>query len=498
MQNKQSVLYLTPKATYYNTEAEVIKQGEQIHTDLFNEDRELYTYLMYFVNSTYFSKSLIMKNLLTNSLHKPEFSHELQENSKLLDIENVLIHHALFNENITHAIKMLLQLKSSRINNSRTSKVILDFLFNRGNTDYIVIKYKKKVKDLLIHALGLKTVNEILKNTAEGIKKYNKLIRVYNNPYDLQVFHFVFDKNYEYTSEYLKEYIRVRDLFKNKTINVNEKTTLPVEVLIGFNNFFKTNIGINSLISSGNVSEKQKIQLQNTVKRHSNNVMEIKVDLNKYSIIELLKYAYNKADITIDEVAEIQSIIRNKSVELKSKLNSDNFLFNLDKTAVIVDCSDSHLGSQQTKNHPLFKNLALANIFTTDDSNIIYVGGEQNDKNLIQPLGDTNLSKGLLEAVKRGFENVIVLSDGFENVGSFDKVFKQLKTIGYNVNAIHFNPVFSPKNFTFKEISDEVFTLPFTNEQDVENLFMFYYLNTDKNKFKMLMRDKIEQLMQKE
>lgn len=493
--NKQSVLYLTPKSTYYNSEAEVIKHSEQIHAELFKEDRELYTYLLFFLNSTYFSKSLIIKNLLKNSLYKSQFADCLIENNDLLSVEDGLIQHALFNENITHALKLLLHIKKSRINNNRTTKVILNFIFNRGNADFISIKYKSKIKDLLIHALGLKSVKEVLNQTSDGKKKFKKLIQVYKNPYAMEVFQFVFDnEDFTYTSEYLKEYVRIRSLFKTKQISYQEKTTLPVEVLIGFNNYYKTNIPVPNLIFSGNVSDKQKIQLQNTVKRHTNNVVEIKLDLNKYSIIDLFKYAYNKQDITVDEVVEIKQIIDKKSKELKSHL--DDSIYNLEETAILVDCSDSNFGSEQSKNHPLFKNLALASIFKwEDEKNVFYIGGEPDKNGLIRPMGDTNLSKELLNAVQGGFKNIIVLSDGFENVGSFEKVFKQLRKIGYDLNAIHFNPVFSPKNYSFKEISEDVFTLPFTNEQDVENLFLFYLLNTDKNKFKQLMKEKVTQLL---
>ncbi len=491
MQNKQSILHLVPKSSFYNSKAEVVNKGLEIHKDLFDEDRELYTYLLYFTNSTYYAKSLIMRNLLGNSILKDANSHLLDKDPQILEIENKLFHHTLFNENITHSLKMLLSFKKDRVNNARSTKVILDFIFNRGNADFIVIKYKNKVKQLLIHALGLKTVNDILEGNNKGNKAFKKHIEVYKNPFAKEVFEFVFDKERCYTSPYLKEYVQVREDFKNNNVKLNKKVSLPIEVLSGFNNFYKRNINLAALLSVGNVSEKQKIQMQNTVKKHSNNTMELKVDLNKYSIIDLFKYMYSKQDITLDEINECHSIITKKAKDIRDGLNDAFFKVMLEKTAIIVDCSESNFGSSDSKLHPLFKNLALSHIFG-DEDNVFYVGGEVDGQGLIQPNGDTNLTRGLLESVKAGFDNIIVLSDGFENVGNFAKVHQHLKTIGYDINVIHFNPVFSPKNLSFKKLSDEIFTLPFSNEKDIENLVLFYYLETDKDKFKQLIRSKIE------
>jgi len=493
MENKQSLLYLIPKSSYYNSQKEVIEEGAALHDEMFLKDRELYTYLLYFTESTYYSKSLIVERLLANSIYKDEYKPLLASDPRLTEIEDALIFNTLFNESITHALKLLLQLKKDKINNSRTQKLIIRFIFYRGNTDFIAIKYKNKLKQLLVHALGLKTVNDILERRPEGYVKYNKLIKVYGNPYDLEVFDFVFDKDREYTSEYLKEYVKIRNDFKNNTVDLRKPVNLPKEVLEGFNNFYHRGINITTLISMGNVSNKQKIQLQNTVKRHSNNTMELQIDLTKYSIMELFKYMYNKTDITKEEINECSHIIKEKAKEIRESIK-DDFVVDLNSTAVIVDCSDSHWGSAQTKMHPFFKNMTLMKIFENDNKNNIFlVGGKTNNNGLIEPSGDTDLSSALLKVATQGYKNVIVLSDGFENVGSFDKVYKQLKNIGVDINVVHFNPVFSPKNFSFKSISDDIIAFPYTSEKDIKNIMLFYLLNTDVEAFKKVVRERIEQ-----
>ena len=491
MKNRQGVLYLIPKSSYYDSEKDMVAEGKRLHADMFNEDRELYTYLLYFKEATYYSKSLMMNNLLTNSLHKEENSELLKRDPDLLKVEDALIMHALFNENITHALKMLLTLKESRLNNSRTSRIILQFIFDRGNTDTIAIKYRNKLKQLLIHALGLRTVNEILDRTYNGVKKFEKAIAIYDNPYAMEVFEFVFGRETEFKSPKLQEYMRMKKAFENNSVDFREPTDLPIEVLIGFNNFYKTGYALTSLIGLGNLSKKQKIQMQNTVKRHSNDKMELKIDLNEYSIMELYKYMYSKKDITPEEIEECASIIEGKATELHKRIE-DNFIVDLNNTALIIDCSDSNKGSAQTKLHPFFKNITLGNVLKGDkDIAVTYVGGIKED-GLFQPSGHTDLSSALLKVAKEGYKNVIILSDGFENVNNFDKTYKQLKKIGYDLNVIHFNPVFSPKNFSFKEISPDIVAIPYTSEKDIENLMLFYLLNVDGEQFKKVMREKIE------
>lgn len=492
MDNKQSLLYLVPKSSYYNTQQEVIEEGIALHDELFRQDRELYTYLLYFTESTYYSKSLIVERLLADSIYKDKNKDLLKRDPRMPELEEALIFHALYNENITHALKLLLRLKKNRINNARTQKLILRFIFDRGNTDYIAVKYKNKIKQLLVHALGLKTVHDILEERPEGKAKFAKLIRVYGNPYDREVFDFVFDRERDYTSEYLQEYVRIREDFKNGTVDLSKPVNLPKEVLEGFNNFYRRGINLTTLISMGNVSDKQKIQLQNTVKRHSNNTMELKIDLNNYSILEILKYLYSKEDITNKEIEEGLAVIEKKAKDIRASIEND-FVMNLDDAAVIVDCSHSHSGSDQSKLHPFFKNLTLMYVFQNDaKDNVFYVGGKTEENGLIYPAGDTDLSSALLQAAKKGYRNVIILSDGFENVGNFDKVYQQLKNIGIHINTVHFNPVFSPKNFSFKSISDSIVAMPYTDEKDIKNMALFYLLNTDADTFKKVIRRRIE------
>ena len=119
---------------------------------------------------------------------------------------------------------------------------------------------------------GLKSVRYI-RAAAKGdkiIAQINKL----NPAIGLEVFDFVFDVKRQYNSPYLQEYVAVRDDFANGTVNLTHQTNLPIEVLIGFNNYYQRGLNIPALISAANISTKQKIQLEHS-KTSQHNTMEL-------------------------------------------------------------------------------------------------------------------------------------------------------------------------------------------------------------------------------
>lgn len=506
MSNIQSLLQVTPKDTFYNSKKEIIENSNKMHEELLEKDRELYTFLLYFTTSTYYSKSKIITTLLGKSLYLEE-SSLLDE---LLKYEDALIHYALFNENATHAIKMLLSLKENKINNSRTTNVILDFIFNRGNADFLCIKYRNKIKQLLIHALGLSTINKILAETIEGKKLFKKHIGKYNNPYAKEIFKFVCGKVSDMpencNSSYIKDYIKAEKVFSDTYFKPQELkgTSLPIEVLIGFNNCYKKYMDISQIITLGKSSEKQKIQLQNAVKKASNNTIEIKIDFSKYSILDLYKYLYNKEELEEFERKEVLSFIDAKAREIAEKNPEFNpvTIFK-DKVAIILDLSDSTSGSTENLNNPLYKNLLLHKVLTSYDgmesSKTYNVGGKLiENKEIYLPEGDSNISKALIEAVIDGYTKIIILSDGFENVGNTENAYNKLKESFPELSVNHYNPVFSPKDFSCKTLCDDFPAIPFISENGISDMLLFTLLEKDETEFKKLIKEKIDKEILKE
>lgn len=489
--NKQSLLYLIPRGTFYNSKSEVIEEGNNLHNELFNEDRELYACALIFNNATYYTKGLIIEKLLSNSLYKDNNKEIIEKDPKRIELEDSLINYALMNESITHALKILLGLKEKKINNERTTKIILTFIFKRNNTDYICLKYKNKIKQLLVHALGMPKINAILTNTDKGKKFFNKYIRVYNNMCDIEIINFVFNKPFNYTNEFFIEYLKVADAFKENRVNEVRGTVLPIEVLEGFSSFYNRSVNLAELITKANVSTKQKIQMQNAVKKHSDNKVEIKIDLTKYSMVDLMKYMYNKSDISVKEIEEIQDILSNKATEIASNLHLEE-----KDTCLVVDYSLSHAGNGTSINHPFYMNYILTMILEKFYEinglrhNTLIVGSKRNELGLLVPSGDSCLYEPLFKGLENDYKNFIFVSDGFNNVGDFDEIYKAINRIS-GTTAIQFNPVFSPKDMSCKGLSDIIPTIPFRDEKDIEFFELNYLFNSNPQSFKEIVRKKI-------
>ncbi len=84
------------------------------------------------------------------------------------EFERKVITYNLANQKMARALKNLLMLAGgelhSRVNNSRTRKVILDFIFNRDNKelDSLAINFKSKLATLVRHSLGKQDLFKIL------------------------------------------------------------------------------------------------------------------------------------------------------------------------------------------------------------------------------------------------------------------------------------------------------------------------------------------------
>lgn len=244
-----NLLYLTPKATYPTRQEDIVRETRELHREAFSMDRELYTYLLYFLDSTYYSKGLIIQQLLTHSLNKPEHQHILREDPDRLRLEDELILRALRNETITHALKLLLTLKEQRINNARTTRLILRFLFERDNLDRIAIKYRQKLKSLLIHALGKTAMHHLLERTPQAAGIYGKFISPYSRMDGYELFDFLWGKNVFFRNPYFVEYLSVKDHFAYGTLHLLEPTCVPIEVVNGFNLFYKGHLDLRDLHS---------------------------------------------------------------------------------------------------------------------------------------------------------------------------------------------------------------------------------------------------------
>ena len=495
MKIDSGILQFAPKGAFYEDASEQFKAIFNMWTDLFQYDRTLFC-LMSLLNGTGFSKGSISHMLLSN----PQTGKELIPKTLAFDYETKIIKYNLRKEKTPRALKNLLMLAGKegthsnlidtvngkkRVNNSRTKKIILDYIFNRGHKDLdnLAVNYKGKLKKLIRHALGNVDLHKILNGDT---KLFNKWIgRYYANA--MPVLLYLFDKELEKNVVYAhyKKISQVQ-LLKKAAIDgdVNNFRKLmkgiPILTAMGLRNCYKVPIEKSELYTDTTMSSRQKLTSESAAKRTG---VEVEVDYKNQNIYDLWKVFFHK--ITIKDLEKINKI-------------------DLGDVAVILDCSSSMKGSDKRPLHPF---LTAISILSSIDNikEIIPVGGKgivrtlEDGSNYLYPEGSTKLWKGLIKAAATGIKNIIVISDGYENniKGMFEHVYKILKRKGHEFELIHINPVFSAdaKTGTTRKLTEDTITLPVTDYKYLETELLFNRLIENRDVVEQLLLNKYRKLI---
>lgn len=472
------ILTFVSKGSFYHTEDEQVQAIEQKWKDCLLEDRDLFSLATILPGSAY-SKGRMNYYLLSNPVNSSS-SIVIRDNIYLL--EPTIIQHNLDNESIPRALKNCLMLVNNRVNNRRTQKVILRYIFDRDIQDIIniAIKYKQKLACLIRHALGKQILYGILHHNE---KLFDKYIGRYATLSALDVLDFIFDNldvdkrsGFAKLAQYqdLREHARTSN--KKGFMLIADKKVLPVEVLIGFRNTYKLDIALSDLLEAGKMSDRQKIQLQSTAKRED---AEVEVDYNKQDIYDLWKLHYQKvlSNQAIDD--DLMKAIDDKS---KNKLDID-----IGRTVVIMDASRSMEGSDKRFLHPFLTSLTLTSVLPNVE-HIMYSGGkwftpsQPSQSGLIYPLikpsGPTNLWNNLIEACKLDIDSIVIISDGYENSvkGAFEHVYKSIT----DKKIYHVNPVFASETASARRLASNLEPIVIDNYKQMKTNLIFRLLQTDK------------------
>lgn len=503
------ILQFAPKGAYYEGQNEQYNAVKSMWQQLFDYDRTLFGLLM-LLNGTGFSKGSMTHMLLSNSqdliFKNPKLgSRESGQLQCVIDglpaeFESEIMMYALFKEKTPRALKNLLMLTGAeghkRINNSRARKLILDFIFNRDNIslDFLAVNYKGKLQTLVRHALGKQDLSKILNGNSIIFKKF---IGRYN-PHAFPVICHLFNKNIPSKGTFfpkIEEYYNLRDAAIRGDVDQFRKhmKELPIRTVMGMRNLFKVAIDKKELFEETKLSAKDKIQMQSAAKKTG---AKVQINYKKQDIYDLFKFLYFK--VSSGDETDIQDILEAIN-HVESKLPK----INIGDCVVIMDASHSMMGSEQRPMHPFLTGLSI--ISALDNvKNVIYVGGKgvpikDLQSTIVVPANSTDLWKGLVEAVSSGVENVVVISDGYENTikGMFKHVYNRFRQSGYNFKLTHINPVFSAgsSNGTARKLTDDTKPLPVGDYKYLETEVIFSKLIEDKHLVKKLLISKYQKLL---
>ncbi len=499
------ILQFAPKGAYYEAADEQFQRVFQMWQDLFSTDRTLFC-LTTLLGGTGFSKGSMSHMLLANP--QSVTGKELVPEGIAFDYESKVIQYNLSKERIPRALKNLLMLTGRdgfpKVNNARTRKIILEFIFNRSvkELEGLAINYKSKMKTLVRHALGKQTVFNIL-NGNEVL--FDKWIGRYNDK-ALPVFFHIFDKRPVYKTEKAVVYFQKIDRYWKlrkaaQDGNVEEFRSLmkgmPNRTVMGFRNTYKVAIEKSEVFENAKMSDRESLQMEAAVKR-SGATKPKAINYKNQDIYDLWKAFYFK--LMNDNSENIEKIM--EGIEYQStKMNR----LSIGKCVVIIDASKSMMGSGERKLHPFLTSLSILSALD-DVQDVIYVGGKKRaidvqgeEIYVVEPHNNTDLWRGLVDAVITKVPNILVISDGYENTikGMFEHTYDHFKESGYEFNLVHLNPVFSSdaKMGTSRRLTKDTVPLPVSSHKFLETELIFNQMIENREVVKNLLINKYQKLI---
>ena len=503
------MLQYAPKGAYYEEKDQQFNAVKRMWDGLFEYDRALFA-LTSILNGTGFSKGAMTHKLLSNPVTTASDGRDLAVPDGLTpDFERKVLMYNLYkiaDEKMARALRNLLMLAGgelhSKVNNSRTRKVILEFLFNREcqEIDALAINFKSKLAKLVRHALGKQDLFKILNGDMalfqKKIGRYNR----YAFPAVCHLFNRIpvaQDKNIRGHFPKIDDYWAAKSAAQMGNIEEFEKLIikLPWRVAMGFRNSYKLDVEKSKIMGESKMSNKEELTMEAAVKRSG--AKKRTVNYKAQDLYDLWKALYFKmANNDAENVDKIGEAIDEKIAKL-TKLDFG------EGCVVVLDASHSMFGSDERPMHPFLTGLCIIAAIENVE-NVFIVSGkwkslDGTDKRVVFPANASPLWRGLVDAVVTGAKNIIVISDGYENSvkGMFDHVYKHFKNAGHEFNLIHINPVFSAesKSGTTRALAENVTPMPVGNYKYLETEFIFNQMLENTEAVKQLLIHKYQKLI---
>lgn len=494
------MLQFAPKGAYYEGKDEQFKKVFEMWSQLFDHDRTLFA-LTTILAGTRFSKGMMNHMLLSNPVGDGFGKDLIPYGINDPHFEKNIILYNLRKEDMAAALKNLLILSgcdknAKAVNNSRTRKIILEYLFDRENHDLdsMAVNFKSKMAQLVRHALGKQDLFKLVQ--LQDVKVFNKFIRPYNQ-YGFPVVCHLFNVKYQHTAgavsahfPMIDRYWVLKEAAQKGDVETFRKTMqgMPHLTVMGFRNKYKLPIEISEIHDTSKKSKKQQIQMESAAKRSG--AKKVKVNYENQDLYDLWKSVYHKlATADTSNLDEVFAAIEKSQTRAKVDMGP---------CVVIIDSSRSMIGADERPLHPFLTALCLVSSLE-NVKDVIYAGGKTLEVpnkgiSLKVPSGQTCLWRALIKAAKLEPKTIVVLSDGYENTvqGAFAHVYEHLKKEGHKFDLLHINPVFSAgaRQGSARMLAKDLEPLPISDYKFLETEFIFNRMLENTETVKRLLASK--------
>jgi hypothetical protein len=375
---------------------------------------------------------------------------------------------ALYNLNesgIPYVLRLFMDLKTAKVNNERTRKIILGFLWGHPNLEFYSVKYRNKIASILKHVYGVRKTSILLTIARkqcnigglwEGEKEAqiaNESILKYFNGDEIRAFKlllFIFKQ--DEGIRYLKRDFPILFEYQKAKTDITAVTKVPEEVLIG-------------LISNRNHPQYQ--ALWSTAAKRETTKATLRSNVEVTSVNQQVRQTKSSAKLGVTKNVEVAKAtdflalyktgyeagwtdeLKDAIDKLAEKKKITNFFYQ--NIGIVLDNSNSMRGhKQESKNTPK----AVAN-FTAR-----VLGKSATKATVVTTEGlSTDLATAFVELLRKEeeigseFDAIFFLTDGYENV--YDGLTNEVLSVYFEATGRN-TPVFQVSPITGAETGGNV------------------------------------------
>jgi len=373
----------------------------------------------------------------------------------------------LVNDNgLPYALRLFVEMKNQKINNERSRKIVLGFLWGQPNIEFYAIKYRNKIAQILKHVYGQKKTSILLSiankqtvynganlvATEKETKIVNENILKYfngdaNKAFKLLLFLFKKDDDVRYFAD---EFPLLAEYQKAK-VNIVGIKSIPEEVLLGLISSVK-HPQYHSMWSTDIQKETTKALIRSTVEVTSVNQqvrqtkstaklgVEKHVDLEKATdFMALYKTGYENG-FSHEILVAIGKLAEKKRIQ--------GFFYQ--NIGIVVDDSMSMTGNKvESKNTPRAIADFTAKVLFASVTNSVFVMTEG---------FASDLASSFIELLKqenpaKPYDAVFIITDGYEN--AYDGMTNEVIAI-WRAESGSVIPIFQISPITGAEVGGNV------------------------------------------
>jgi hypothetical protein len=435
----------TGRATFYDTLAAQERTEDAVHDGLVALCRPLYGLLALQPGATDRTRARVVLRLLRSGLAD--------------DRERAVVARLLGDLPPPRMLRLFEALREARVNNACTRKLVLRTLLGSPKLELWAVKYRRKLRRALEHALGLRRARALVaflatepsaRTDRERRDLRRHLLRfAADEGIAASCVRFVFGDESNPERPLLRAYTGAkRDLALG--------AGLPSEVLEGLRNTFHRGAAPARALVIGRkaMSPTRRMAVQRQASRRG---VRVSFDPRAQDAIRLYLYAL--------ECGMTEAIAG--ALDSKARASAANVPATYACVGILLDGSGSMRGARTQPLRPIASMLAMRDVVAaTAGRTIVRVAGGTLDGRLVRPEGDTSLAGPLLELLRAGVDALFVLTDGYENApaGRFAEGLGRARELGCATPVYQFTPVFGAETGGVRRLApDLVPALPVAN-----------------------------------